>query len=243
MQAVLTHHGYKKPLRGIAHKPQGGYTWLKLESLYMTKSLANKLRLKDRLYTFRMKPGISVQDHLDEFITSLIDLENLNVDIDDEDKAVLLVISLPASYKSMIYGNRKKLSFDDVKSALLSKQKYDDDVDPESGEGLVARGRSSDRGKGNNEKKPEKVIEVAIAKGDFDGDVYLAIDTKKSRDRLIVDSSCTFYVIPHRTWFTTYESFNGGNVYMGNHSICPVIGKDNIQVKMHDGVVRTITSV
>ncbi|GJZ24612.1 retrovirus-related pol polyprotein from transposon TNT 1-94 [Tanacetum coccineum] len=328
MQAVLTHHGYKKALRGIAHKPQSmsdedsleldkkalatiqlfltrevlcevihettmAGLWLKLESLYMTKSLVNKLRLKDRLYTFHIKPGTSIQDHLDEFNTILIDLENLDVDIDDEDKAVLLVISLPASYKHfkeiMLYGNRETLSFDDVKSALLSKQKYDDDVEPESGEGLVARGRSSDRGessnknkkhrsqsrgkysnksckyckklghivsdcyklknkleregKGNNEKKPEKAAEVAIAKGDSDGDVYLAIDTEKSRDELIVDSGCTFHMIPHRSWFTTYESFNGGNVYMGNHSICPVIGKGNIQVKMHDGVVRTITGV
>nr|GEZ39819.1 retrovirus-related Pol polyprotein from transposon TNT 1-94 [Tanacetum cinerariifolium] len=173
----------------------------------MTKSLANKLRLKDRLYTFRMKPSTSVKDHLDEFNTILIDLENLDIDIDDEDKA------------------------------------YDDDVEPESGEELVARGRSSDQGKGNNEKKPEKDTEVAIAKGDTDGDVYLAIDTEKYRDELIVDSGCTFHTIPHRSWFTTYESFNGGNVYMRNHSICPVIGKGNIQVKMHEGVVRTITGV
>nr|GEU84370.1 retrovirus-related Pol polyprotein from transposon TNT 1-94 [Tanacetum cinerariifolium] len=179
--------------------------WLKLESLYMTKSLANKLRLKDRLYTFRMKPGTSVQDHHDEFNTILIDLENLDVDIDDEDKAVLLVISLPASYKHfkeiMLYENHETLSFDDVKFALLSKQKYDDDVEPKSGEGLVAKGRSSDRG--NNEKKPEKVAEVAIAKGDSDGDVYLAIDTKKSRDELIADSGCTFHMIPHWSWTIT----------------------------------------
>nr|GEU55249.1 receptor-like protein kinase ANXUR1 [Tanacetum cinerariifolium] len=157
------------------------------------KSLANKLQLKDRLYTFRMKPRTSVQDHLDEFNTILIDLKNLDVDIDDEDKAVLLVISLPASYKHfkeiMLYGNRETLSFDDVKSALLSKQKYDDDVEPEGGEGLVARGRS----KGNNEKKPEKAAEVAIAKGDSGGDVYLAIDTEKYRDELIVDSGCTIH--------------------------------------------------
>nr|GEU36957.1 retrovirus-related Pol polyprotein from transposon TNT 1-94 [Tanacetum cinerariifolium] len=222
--------------------------WLKLESLYMTKSLTNKLRLRDRLYTFRMKPGTSVQDHLDEFNTILNDLENLDVDIDDEDKAVLLVISLPASYKHfkeiMLYGNRKTLLFDDVKSALLSKQKYDDDVEPESGEGLVTRGRSSDRkSKRNNKKKPEKATEVAIAKGDSNGDVYLAIDIKNSRDELIVDSGCTFYMIPHQSWFTTYESFNGGDVYMGNHSIFPVIKKGNIQVKIHDDVVRTITGV
>nr|GEW22460.1 retrovirus-related Pol polyprotein from transposon TNT 1-94 [Tanacetum cinerariifolium] len=200
-----------------------------------------------------MKLATSVQDHLDEFNTILIDLENLDVDVNDEDKVILLVISLPASYKHfkeiMLYGNRETLSFDDVKFALLSKQKYDDDVEPESGEGLVARGRSSDRGessnknkkhrsqsrgkysnksckyckkldhivfdcyklknklkrecKRNNEKKPEKAVEVAIATGDSDGDVYLAIDTEKSRDELI----------------------------------------GNIQVKMHDSVVRTITRV
>nr|GEW71301.1 retrovirus-related Pol polyprotein from transposon TNT 1-94 [Tanacetum cinerariifolium] len=296
MQAVLTHHGYKKALRvlrEVIHETIAAGLWLKLESLYMTKSLANKLRLKDRLYVFRMKPSTSVQDHLDEFNTILIDLENLDVDIDDKDKAVLLVISLPASYKHfkkiMLYGNRETLAFDDVKSALLSKQKYDDDVEPESGEGLVTKGRSSDRGessnknkkhrsqsrgkysnksckyckklghivsdcyklknklerecKGNNEKKPEKAAKVTIAKGDSDDDVYLAMDTEKSRDELIVDSSCTFHMIPYRSWFTTYESFNGGNVYMENHSICHVIGKGNIQVKMHDGVVRTITGV
>nr|GEW08837.1 retrovirus-related Pol polyprotein from transposon TNT 1-94 [Tanacetum cinerariifolium] len=222
----------REVLREVIHETTAAGLWLKLESLYTTKSLANKLRLKDRLYTFRMKPGTSVQDHLDEFNTILIDLENLDVDIDDENKAKLLVISLSASYKHfkeiILYENRETLSFDDVKSALLSKHKYDDDVEPESGEGLVVRGRSSDR---------------AIAKCDSDGDVYLAIDTEKSRDELIVDYGCTFHMIPHRSWFTTYESFNGGNVYMGNHSICHVIGKGNIQVKMHDGVVRTITGV
>nr|GEX64102.1 retrotransposon protein, putative, Ty1-copia subclass [Tanacetum cinerariifolium] len=93
----------------------------------------------------------------------------------------------------------------------------------------------------NNEKKPEKAAEVAIAKGDSDGDVYLAIDIEKYRDELIVDSGYTFHMIPHQSWFITYESFNGGNMYMGNHSICHVIGMGNIQVKMHDGVIRTIT--
>nr|GEV91824.1 retrotransposon protein, putative, Ty1-copia subclass [Tanacetum cinerariifolium] len=111
----------------------------------------------------------------------------------------------------------------------LSTTEYDDDVKPESGEGLVAKGQHSDRereGKGNNEKKPKKTAEVAIAKGVSDDGVYLAIDTEKSRDELIVDYGCTFHMIPHRGWCTTYESFNGGNVYMRNHSLCPVIGKD-----------------
>ncbi|GJR33042.1 retrovirus-related pol polyprotein from transposon TNT 1-94 [Tanacetum coccineum] len=296
MQAVLTYHGYKKAPRSLAHKPQGmsDKDWLELDEkalatiqLFLTREVLREV-LHETTAT-----GTSVQDHLDEFNTILIGLRNLDVDIDDEDKAILLVISLPASYKHfkeiMLYGNRETLSFIDVKSALLSKQKYDDDVDPESGEGLNARGQSSDwgessnknkknqsqsrgkysnksckyckklghvvsdcyklknklerEGKGNNEKKPEKSAKVAIAKGDSDGDVYLAIDTKKSRDELIIDSGCTFHMTPHQSWFSTYESFNGGNVYMGNHTICTVIGKGNIQVKILDGGVRTITGV
>nr|GEW33082.1 hypothetical protein [Tanacetum cinerariifolium] len=245
MQLVLTHHGYKNALRGIAHKPQimSDEDWLKLDE----KALAMIQLFLTREFLWEVIHETIAAGLWLKLESLYMTKNNLDVDIDDENKAVLLVISLPASYKYfkeiMLYGNHETLSFDDVIFALLSKQKYDDDVEQESGEWLVTRGQSSDRGKRNNEKKPEKAVEVAIAKGNYDGDVYLAIDTEKSRDELIVNSGCTFHMIHHRSWLTTYGSFNGGNVYMGNHSICPIIRKGNIQVKMHDGVVGTITGV
>jgi len=61
----------------------------------MTKSLANKIRLKERLYTFRMVEGTPFQKYLNEFNSILVDLESLDVKIEDEDKAILLVVSLP----------------------------------------------------------------------------------------------------------------------------------------------------
>nr|GEU66015.1 retrovirus-related Pol polyprotein from transposon TNT 1-94 [Tanacetum cinerariifolium] len=87
---------------------------------------------------------------------------------------LFLYLLLTNTLKIIEYGNGETLLFDDVKSTFLSKQKFDDDVEPESGEGQVARGRSSDR---------------------------------------------------------------------GNHSLCYVVRKGNIQVKRHNGVVRTITGV
>ncbi|GJV58470.1 retrovirus-related pol polyprotein from transposon TNT 1-94 [Tanacetum coccineum] len=254
MQAVLTHHGYKKALRGIAHKPQ---SMSDEDSLELDKKALATIQL---------------------FLTREVLCEVIH-----ETTMAGLWLKLESLYmtKSLVRIKDVDMKFED--------KDYDDDVEPKSDEGLVARGRSSDRGKssnknkkhrsqsrgkysnksckyckklghivsdcyklknkleregkGNKEKKPKKTAEVAIAKGDSDGDVYLAIDTEKSRDELIVDSGCTFHMIPHRSWLTTYESFNGGNVYMGNHFICHVIGKGNIQVKMHDGVVRTITGV
>jgi hypothetical protein len=92
----------------------------------MTKSLANKLRLKERLYTIRMSEGTSMQSHLNEFNSIIVDLESLDVKIDDEDKAILLVVSLPTSFKHfkeiILYGNYTSLSFENVKSNLLSKK-------------------------------------------------------------------------------------------------------------------------
>jgi hypothetical protein len=67
----------------------------KSKELYMTKSLANKLYLKERLYTIRMLEGTSIQSHLNEFNSICADLESLDVKIDDEDKTILLVVSLP----------------------------------------------------------------------------------------------------------------------------------------------------
>lgn len=41
--------------------------WQKLESLYMTKSLTNRLFLKQNLYTLQMKEGTLVKEHIDAF--------------------------------------------------------------------------------------------------------------------------------------------------------------------------------
>ena len=67
--------------------------WKRLEILYATKSLANRLVLKQRLFTFRMNECELLRDHISQFITLLNDLKNVEVHIDDEDQAMLLLCS------------------------------------------------------------------------------------------------------------------------------------------------------
>ncbi|KAH1032202.1 hypothetical protein J1N35_044376 [Gossypium stocksii] len=102
--------------------------WKRLETLYATRSLANYLVLKQLLFTFHMNKGELLRDHISQFITLLNDLKNVEVHIDDEDQTMLLLCSLPLSYKSfretLIY-SRHKLSFKDMKGHLLSKDKLD----------------------------------------------------------------------------------------------------------------------
>ena len=82
-------------LRKVLNKAIAVDLWSRLEELYITKSLTNKICLKKRLYTFRMAECTPVQKYLNKFNSILVDLESLNIKIKDEDKVILLVVSLP----------------------------------------------------------------------------------------------------------------------------------------------------
>lgn len=72
--------------------------WAKQESFYMTKSLANKLYLKKRFYTFNTVSTKSLEDHTDEFNKFISDLGNIEVKL-DEYLAIIFLSSLPSTYE------------------------------------------------------------------------------------------------------------------------------------------------
>ncbi|MFQ6634931.1 hypothetical protein Gotur_010252 [Gossypium turneri] len=136
MMTILVQTGLKKlclantVLQEVLMEKSSSALWKRLETLYATKSLANRLVLKQRLFTFHMNEGELLRDHFSQFITLLNDSKNVEVHIDDEDQAMLLLCCLPPSYKSfretLIYG-KGKLSFKDVKGHLLSRDKLDNE--------------------------------------------------------------------------------------------------------------------
>ena len=133
-------------LREVAKAKSAAELWIKLESLYMTKSLANRLHKKIKLYTLKMTPGMSIEEHFDHFNKIILDLENIDIAISDEDKAILLLTSLDASYTNMkeaiMYG-RDILTFDEVQSILHARELHKQEESKEElGEGLNIRGRS-----------------------------------------------------------------------------------------------------
>ena len=91
----------------------------------MTKSLVNRLYLKQALYSFKMQEDKSIDEQLDLFNKLILDLKNIDVSIDDEDQALLLLSSLPKSYATfkdtLLYG-RESLALDEVQIALNSKE-------------------------------------------------------------------------------------------------------------------------
>ena len=114
-----------KVLREVSRETTAAGVWAKLESLYMTKSLANRLYMKQRLYSYRFREDKSLLEQLDEFNKSIDDLENIDVSLGDEDKAIILLNALPKSYEqlkdAMLYGRERTITLEEVQSALKTK--------------------------------------------------------------------------------------------------------------------------
>ena len=115
-----------KVLREVSKETTAAGIWNKLEELYMVKSLANRLYLKQRLYAFRFSEDRSIGEQLDQFNKYVDDLENIDVELDDEDKAIILLAALPRSFEqlkdAMLYGREKSITFVEVQSALKTKE-------------------------------------------------------------------------------------------------------------------------
>lgn len=108
-------------LRETTKKKIASDLWIKLEELFLKKSLAKRLYIKKKLYTFSMKQRTTIKNLLEEFIKLIMDLENVSIDLKIEDKAFILLSSLPNSYEHFVdtlVNVRQTLSLKDVKSAL-----------------------------------------------------------------------------------------------------------------------------
>jgi len=66
-----------KVLRDIEKEPTTTSIWSKLESLYITKSLAHRQFLKQQLYSFKMVESKIIMEKLTEFNKILGDLKNI----------------------------------------------------------------------------------------------------------------------------------------------------------------------
>ncbi|GJX90511.1 retrovirus-related pol polyprotein from transposon TNT 1-94 [Tanacetum coccineum] len=134
-------------LREVTKETTATGIWTKLTSLYMTKFLANRLYLKKRLYIYYMTLGTKLGDHIDVFNKLILDLANIDIGIEDEDQALMLLTSLPSSYENfvetLLYG-RKSLTMEDILATLNSRvlKKRTEGTKEETGDGLYVRGRS-----------------------------------------------------------------------------------------------------
>lgn len=113
-------------LFNIVEEVTAACLWEKLEKLYMTKSLTNRIYLKRQLYSLWMKEGKKVAKHLNVFNTLICQLSDMEVKIQEEDKAITLFCSLPKSWDhfvtSISLSTVDSLKFESVVEAIFSEE-------------------------------------------------------------------------------------------------------------------------
>ncbi|PIA26898.1 hypothetical protein AQUCO_08600048v1 [Aquilegia coerulea] len=123
----------------------------KLEFLYMTKNLMNKMLCMKELYTLKMEYDASMRDHVAKFSRVRSNLKDVDLKVDDEQLCYILMFSLPDSYEGLVQtmlDGKDMVTYDEVCATLLSNEVRKQSTNTESGgdqsQGLVARGKSSE---------------------------------------------------------------------------------------------------
>ena len=112
-------------LQDVMKEKTSASLWAKLKQIYMKKSLPSKMHLKQHLYSHRMVKGTSLEDHLTVFKDIVSDLESMELKVEDEDLALILLCSLPPSYRNFVQTllySREKISLEGVFEVLYSKK-------------------------------------------------------------------------------------------------------------------------
>ena len=101
--------------------------------------------------------------------------------------------------------------------------------------------------KQNQYKKP--AIVDCVVESESDGHVLVATMSlattsgKRAGDDWVLDYIRTYHMCFHKDWFVTYESIHTEIVLLGNNIECKVAGIGTMQIKTHNGVVRTLSKV
>ncbi|KAG8490593.1 hypothetical protein CXB51_013752 [Gossypium anomalum] len=188
--------------------------WAKLQQLCMSKTLIIKLHMKQRLYAYRLKEGVSVHKHLTVFKEILSNLEAM------EERVSLFVGDKNEILMIIVGGHKNKI----LTVNLRNK---------------IKRGATNQKG-----KQPEQSGETDIVEDYSDGELLVtSTNNPKVSEEWIIDSGCTFHMSFNRDWFTTYEIVYECVVLMENNVPCKIAGIGTIKIKMFDEVVRTLSDI
>ena len=76
--------------------------WTKLENTFQRKTWSNKLRLRKKLYSLKLRDGDCMQQHLKTFMELFDELSVVGDAVEEEDRVINMLASLPDSYSTLV---------------------------------------------------------------------------------------------------------------------------------------------
>src|SRR6266542_1981251 len=125
----------------------------------MSKTVTRKLYLKQKLFGLKMQEGSDLAEHINVFNQLVTDLVKVEVRVEDEDRAIILLCSLPGSYEHLVttltYG-KENIKLEDIVAVLLAhdQRRKNNAIGEFSSDALHVRGdHGLDEKKGKKKKK------------------------------------------------------------------------------------------
>ncbi|GJR71641.1 hypothetical protein Tco_0489984 [Tanacetum coccineum] len=226
-------------LQEVTKETTAAGIWTKLTSLYMTKYLANRPYLKKKLYTYYMSPGTKLSDHIDEFNKLILDLASIDIEIEDEDQALMLLTSLPSSYENfvetLLYG-RESLTMEDVLATLNSRElkKITKGINEET-EGHLKRDYPKKKSSGFVKKgKRDQDSDSSDEEGNaYFGEALVVVGNDEMAE-LVMDSCRSYHMTHMRDFLYDFKGFDGGLVQLGDNRTCTIKWTGKMKIQLHD---------
>uniref|UniRef100_A0A2N9IAG3 CCHC-type domain-containing protein n=1 Tax=Fagus sylvatica TaxID=28930 RepID=A0A2N9IAG3_FAGSY len=248
----------------VSQETKADTLWKKLESLYERKTAQNKAFAIRKLAHLKLKEGRSVAEHLSEFQDLVNQLTRMNLVVDDELQALLLLSSLPDSWETLVvslsnFAPNGVLQLAMVKDSLFNEETRRKDMGKDDAQALVTenRGRSRGRnskGRGKSRSQSQTKGKVKCFYCDKEGHIKRNCKAWKNKqetnqkkaddhnchvadpyDEWVIDSVASYHVTSRREFFTSYKAGNLGRVKMGNKSYADIVGISDICVETNSG--------
>nr|GEX87595.1 retrovirus-related Pol polyprotein from transposon TNT 1-94 [Tanacetum cinerariifolium] len=250
MRTLMVQHGCDAAIETLPADMKAGQKVALMKKAYSTLILClGDWVLRERRSCTR-SPGTKLGDHIDEFNKFILDLANIDIKIEDEDQAFMLLTSLSPSYENfvetLLYG-RESMTMKDVLATLNSKElkKKTEGTKKETGDGLYVKGMSGHSEGHLKRDCPKKKLSVD-KKGkqdsdssDDEGNTYfrkaLVVVENNEMTELEIDSGGSYHMTHRRDFLYDFKVIDGGSVQLGDNRTCTIKGTGKVKIQLHDG--------
>ncbi|RVW83124.1 Retrovirus-related Pol polyprotein from transposon TNT 1-94 [Vitis vinifera] len=233
-----------------------------LSGMHENPSANNKVHLMKKLFNLKMAENALVAQHLNEFNTITNQLSFVEIDFDDEIRALIVLASLPNSWEAMRMAvsnstGKEKLKYNDIRDLILAKEIRRRDTGETSGSGfalnLETRGKDQANKynvgivgkqvtlKGKNPKKKNEDDSANAVTEEVHDALLLVVDSPL--DDWVLDSGASFHTTPHREIIQNYVASDFGKVYLADGSALDDVGLGDIWISLPNGSVWLLEKV
>jgi hypothetical protein len=100
-------------------------------------------------------------------------------------------------------------------------------------------------GQGEQKNNLDGKASVVFSAGSVSGDCLVVLaGCVSGHEEWILDSTYLFHICTNKDWFSSFKPMQKGDVVrMGDDNPCDIVGVGSIQIKIHDGMTRTLQNV